>query len=173
MPVCAPAALSDAASGGAAPQRPRTDAAVDADAALGAAGQGGSVFDFVPGKKDLRRLPSGRTNELGDAGRAAAGAVLARLVAANAPALHELRLTGTELGEEGLAPILAALPSNTHLRSMYIYIYGVSLAFAQGTIVPAVHGNTSLRTLDMSHPRRPSFECIGEAERMVNARNSG
>jgi hypothetical protein len=47
---------------------------------------------------------------------AAAGAALGALVAANAPALHELRINDCELGDEGLGPLADALPHNTHLH---------------------------------------------------------
>jgi hypothetical protein len=72
---------------------------------------------------------------------AAAGAALGALVAANAPALRELRLEGSYLTDAGLGPLVDALPANTHLR---VLVYGendTTDAFERERLLPAVRAN--------------------------------
>jgi hypothetical protein len=81
---------------------------------------------------------------------AAAGAALAALVAANAPALHTLTLSDNPaLGDEGLRPMLAALPANTHLRTLRIARSGLSTACARDALLPALHANAALQELQV------------------------
>ena len=80
----------------------------------------------------------------------AAGAALGALVAANTPALRELRVGCCLLGDAGLAPLCDALPHNTHLRSLRCSNNGMSADFARDRFLPAVLANTSLRLLDAS-----------------------
>jgi hypothetical protein len=75
---------------------------------------------------------------------------VADLVAANAPALKELTLSGFKLGEDVLHPLLNALARNTHLRVLHIPRIDVSLSFARNTLMPAVKACATLRRLDCS-----------------------
>jgi hypothetical protein len=52
------------------------------------------------------------------ADRVAAGAALGALLAADAPALTELDVEQCNLGDAGVAPLLEALPRNTHIRTL-------------------------------------------------------
>jgi hypothetical protein len=79
--------------------------------------------------------------------RAAAGAALAALVAANAPALRELIVHHCSLGDAGLGPVLDALTRNTHLRKLDVTDNQLTEAFARDRLLPAVHVNVSLRRL--------------------------
>jgi hypothetical protein len=78
---------------------------------------------------------------------AAAGAALGALVAANAPALHALDLSISELPDAVLGPLVDALPRNTHLRMLNLADeegQGMSEAFARDRLLPAVRANVSL-----------------------------
>jgi hypothetical protein len=75
---------------------------------------------------------------------AAAGAALAALVAANAPALHELHVFGCGLGDAGLGPLVDVLPHNTHLRLLECRWSDVSEAFMRDQLLPAVRTNAWL-----------------------------
>jgi hypothetical protein len=75
---------------------------------------------------------------------AAAGAALGALVAANAPALRELRLGGCDLTDAGLGPLLDALAGNTHLRVLHCRFNGLSEAFKRERLLPAVRANAWL-----------------------------
>ena len=86
-----------------------------------------------------------------EAGKAAAGAALGALVAANSPALHELSLFQCQLSDAGLAPVFAALHLNTHLRSLNCRFTSVSEAFVRDAVLPAVRANVGLQTL-RCHP---------------------
>jgi hypothetical protein len=66
------------------------------------------------------------------------------LVAANAPALRELRLEDSDLKHTGLGPVVDALPVNTHLR---LLVYGgnsIAEAFERERLLPAVRANAWL-----------------------------
>jgi hypothetical protein len=76
---------------------------------------------------------------------AAAGAALAALVAANAPALHELHMQYCRLGDAGLGPLVDALPQNTHLRSLECRMNHLSEAFKRDRLLPAVRANAWLQ----------------------------
>jgi hypothetical protein len=81
----------------------------------------------------------------------AVAAALGALVAANAPALQALHVSGEEVTEEGLVPLFDALPANTHLR-MLSCAYdrnGATAAFARELLLPAVRANSSLHALYM------------------------
>jgi hypothetical protein len=68
---------------------------------------------------------------------AAVGAALGALVAADAPALEVLKLAICNLGDEGLAPMLDALPRNAHLRLLDVALNDASEEFAQERLRPA------------------------------------
>jgi hypothetical protein len=76
-----------------------------------------------------------------------AGAALGALVAANAPALQELRVSHWRLGDACMRPLVDALPANTHLRALDISYNNLSGAFAADVLLPAVRANTGLRQL--------------------------
>lgn len=75
---------------------------------------------------------------------------VAELIAANAPALQELSLSGFALWESTLRPLLEALPRNTHLRVLRMHRTDVGLSFARTTLLPAVKACASLRRLECS-----------------------
>jgi hypothetical protein len=83
---------------------------------------------------------------IGDA-QDAAGAALAALVAADAPALRGLNLSDCGLQEAALGPLLDALTANTHLRTLWLGEVNASAAFLRERLLPAVRANTSLKTL--------------------------
>jgi hypothetical protein len=75
---------------------------------------------------------------------AAAAAALGALVAANAPALRELRLDACDLTDAGLGPLVDALPSNTHLRLLVYGDNAITEAFERERLLPAVRANAWL-----------------------------
>jgi hypothetical protein len=123
---------------------------------LGAAGlcrdmdAAGALLGALVGHPSLRLLAL--TNER-VTDPAALGAALAALVAADAPALQILNISDNALGDAGLAPLVAALPRNRHLRSLNISRNGMSEAFARERLLPAVRANTGLRALQSVDPR--------------------
>jgi hypothetical protein len=73
---------------------------------------------------------------------AAAGAALGTLVAANAPALRELNLSYCPFTDAALAPLVDALPANTHLRVLDCRNNPLlSDAFMRERLLPAVRAN--------------------------------
>jgi hypothetical protein len=86
-------------------------------------------------------------NRVGAMHVVASGAALGALIAANAPALTELDMSWSDLGDEGLRPLFEALPGNTHLRRLAASGNEMSAAFARDVLLPTVRANTSLRTL--------------------------
>jgi hypothetical protein len=78
---------------------------------------------------------------------ATAGAALAALVAANAPALQELHMRSSRLGDAGLASLVDALPHNTHLRRLDCRLNQFSEAFKRDRLLPAVRANPWLQAL--------------------------
>ena len=90
-----------------------------------------------------------RLNEVTDA--AAAGAMLAALVAANAPALRILSIRHIRLRDAGVRPLVDALPHNTHLTTLTLNYCGMSDGFAHGPLLDAVRANESLRKLGTGH----------------------
>jgi hypothetical protein len=91
---------------------------------------------------------------------AAAGAALGALLAANAPALMQLHVSGCSLGDDGLRALLEALPHNTHLRQLQCASNGMSKAFAQRVLLPAVRANGSLRELVTDQRTWPDADAI-------------
>ena len=106
------------------------------------------------------------------AGQDTAGAALGRLIAANSPALKELKCDSSNLRDAGLRPLFEALPHNTHLRSLDITNNNVSHRFASEVVLPAVEANTSLRELKAHgyHFLQDIHE-LDTAARLVAARN--
>jgi hypothetical protein len=102
------------------------------------------------------------------------GAALGALVAADAPALHELHLSRIAIDEGGLLALgllLDALPLNTHLRTLNLTRIRWSNDFARDRLLPAVRANTSLRHLSAQHSTHRN-EFLREAEALVAARNA-
>jgi hypothetical protein len=103
----------------------------------------------------------------------ALGAALRALVAADAPALHELRLShiaSFEAGLVALGPLMDALPLNTHLRTLSLSDNNWTDAFARDRLLPAVRCNASLRLLFAQHTHDNAF--VLEAVALVAARNA-
>lgn len=108
-----------------------------------------------------------------DAQRTAASTALGALVAANSPALTKLETNSCDLGNAGLAPMLAALPHNTHLRVLDISHNRATSAFLNGTVLPALRTNASLRearVLDYGGPPEPLLTAMMEE---IEAREGG
>jgi hypothetical protein len=75
---------------------------------------------------------------------AAARAALAALVAANAPALHELHMRNCRLSDAVLGALVDALPHNTHLRVLACSGNAGSAKFMRTRLRPAVRANAWL-----------------------------
>jgi hypothetical protein len=105
-------------------------------------------------------------NSVDPAGREEAGAALGALVAANAPAMHQLNLSHCDLDDAGLGPLFDALPANTHLRKLTCKGNDLSDAFVRERLLPAVRANSSLRELDT----RLQTHAAREAEALVQRR---
>ena len=132
--------------------------------------------------------PSLETLELYDnappaeGGEALIGPLYAELVAANAPALTTLDLSGSSLGVEVFRPLLQALCSNTHLwhlnmtaggtRPLRAYFMSERFAaFVQDELIPAVEANMSLRHLDytpLDSPAKAHIEALLAARRAAD-----
>ena len=88
---------------------------------------------------------------------------MAQLVAANAPSLARLSIRHSVLGEDGLRPVLAALPRNTHLRQLGCGGWDnddIGKRFVISTLVPAVKANTSLRRLWAGQHGGPAVKLV-------------
>jgi hypothetical protein len=102
--------------------------------------------------------------------QAAVGALLGALVAADAPALHTLNVSRSAFGDAVMGPLFAALPRNTHLRSLDTVSHGISAAFARDVLLPAVRANTGLRMLRTRNGAADADTFTLEAEQLVKAR---
>ena len=71
--------------------------------------------------------------------RDAFGAALGALIAADAPALQVLDCSDCSLGDDGLAPIVQALPLNCHLRELSVADNGMSEEFAREQLLQGLH----------------------------------
>lgn len=107
------------------------------------------------------------------------GAALAAVVAADAPAFTKLDVRGPfhirqRLDQYLLAPVLAALPHNHHLRKLDLSYNHMSEAFAREQLLPAARSNTSLRELFLCGPddgvARPLSAAAEEAKELVRSR---
>ena len=128
----------------------------------------GVLLGALVGHPSLRMLWISEENIAAE-DRSAFGALIAALVAADAPALHILVLVNNanSLGDAGFAPIVEALPLNRHLRDLGLGNSGMSEAFARERLLPAVRANTSLRRLDSEYHWGPEAK---EAEELVKRR---
>ena len=77
----------------------------------------------------------------------AVGALFAELISANSPVLESLQIACSGLADAGLAPVVAALAKNTHLRSLDISDNDCSAAFNQHVLLPGLSANTGLANL--------------------------
>jgi hypothetical protein len=121
----------------------------------------------------LTAHPSLRTliltyNPAQTADRAAAGAALRSLLAANAPALTQLNVSESNLGNVGMRALIEALPANSHLCTLNCSENGITEAFATNVLLPAVRANASLRALVTSQ----HFPAEREAEEVVARRTA-
>ncbi len=106
-----------------------------------------TMFGALTGHVSLRTLNLKDTAVLTAGTFAAAAFWFGALVEANAPALTQLNVSQSDLGDAGLRPLLEALPQNTHLRTLDVSFNGMSAAFTRDVLLPSVHANTSLRQL--------------------------
>ncbi len=98
--------------------------------------------------RSLRTLVLGADRILGEEQQApAVAAALGALVAADAPALQELDISHSGLGDACLGALVDALPLNTHLRTLNLDYTNYTKDFAHDRLLPAVRANTSLRHL--------------------------
>jgi hypothetical protein len=79
--------------------------------------------------------------------QAIAGALLATLVAANAPALHTLDISQCSLGDTGMGLLVDALARNNHLRTLECAGNEITEGFMRNRLRPAVQANAALRKL--------------------------
>ena len=94
--------------------------------------------------RSLRKLDLTGTQGLDGA---AFGATLAALLAADAPALNELSVMRCGLDEAAVGLLCDALPRNSRLRMLNIRGNLAPAGFMRDRLLPAVRGNTGLRTL--------------------------
>ena len=77
--------------------------------------------------------------------------------AAAAPQLCVLDISYNELGDIGLAPLVDALPHNTHLRELQCDRNAMSAEFARDRLMPALAANTGLRVLASLNAEADAF----------------
>jgi hypothetical protein len=99
---------------------------------------------------------------------AEAGAALAALLRANAPALQTLDIGWCRLRDEGMGPVVEALRHNTHLTKLDCRCNLMSEVFASARLLPAVRANASLRELVASD--HDGHSAARTAEALVAAR---
>jgi hypothetical protein len=128
-----------------------------------------ALLAALAGHRSLRTLKVSDNQAQGV--RTAAGAAFGALIAANAPALTELDVSFCRLGDAGLRPLFAALPANTHLRTLDVAQNGVSQACARDVLLPAVRANASLWLL-IAHRPGDENAFTRQAEALVLARGA-
>jgi hypothetical protein len=124
-----------------------------------------ALLGALTGHPSLRSLIISH-NGAGPASRDQAGAVIAALLAANAPALRELEVSSCWLLDAGMGPLFDALPANTHLRTLVCGRNELSDAFVRERLLPAVRANSSLRELKTGL----ETDAAREAEALVQRR---
>jgi hypothetical protein len=82
-------------------------------------------------------------NAVGTGQQSVAGAALGTLIAANAPALRDLRIRVCRLGDAGMGLLVDALQHNTHLRTLECTGHRASDAFVRDRLLPAVRPGLS------------------------------
>jgi hypothetical protein len=128
-----------------------------------------TLFQALTGHPSVQRLLL-LDNTVRAADRARAGASLGALVAANAPALQVLCVSGCTLGDEGLGPLVDALAANTHLRELRLANNNMSKAFALDRLMPALLANTSLRVLTLESREDAASPGVRRLEALVAER---
>jgi hypothetical protein len=137
-----------------------------------------ALLGALAGHRSVRtlRLCSNRGgHEPAVASSAAAGAALAaRIVAADAPSLTQLDVSGCFLGEEGLAPLLDALQRNSHLQTLRADNNGrVAPGFMRRCVLPSVRGNNgALRSLSLQRLAVQRTNDSEEADRREGAEDA-
>ncbi len=122
-----------------------------------------SALTTHPSLRELLLVCNNPEGELDDA--AAVGNALGALIAANSQ-LRTLSVGGNTLGDGGLAPLLEALPRNTHLQRLRCADNNMSDVFARERLLPLVRRtNASLVELEIS--RRWGGEDDGTPPREV------
>jgi hypothetical protein len=104
--------------------------------------------------------------------RQCVGTLLGALIAADAPTLTALTLVQSHLNDAGLRPLFEALPGNAHLRELKCLDNFISNAFEADVLLPAVHANTSLRTLVVYQYAQQASGAVLEAQTLVKSRGS-
>jgi hypothetical protein len=99
--------------------------------------------------QSLRELDVSCNNAGTTALQAIAGAVLATLIAANAPALHTLDVSHCRLGDAGMGLLVDMLPQNNHLHTLKCAGNEITEVFMRNRLLPAVQANASLRKLKL------------------------
>jgi hypothetical protein len=112
-------------------------------------------------------------DDAGVAQQALAGAALGALLAADAPALEELEMDGSDVYDASLRPLFGALPANSHLRTLILngsgnHASAVSAAFARDVLLPAVRANGSLTRLSLG--TAVPWDSARQAEQLVQQR---
>jgi hypothetical protein len=113
-------------------------------------------------------------NPVGAEDQALVGRAFGELVA-NAAALSHLQMSFCDLSDDGLGPLMDALPQNTQLEELRCYAEDLlSEAFVNTRLAPAVRANTSLRELFLTVPPQegaPRHAVMFELQQLVAARN--
>jgi len=127
------------------------------------------LLEAVTGHRHLACLDLS-CNSIGD--HASAAQALGALVGANAPALEELFLMDMGASPESLAPLVTALPRNSHLRRLgmsqnHLFNYA---AFSTAHLLPAVLANRSLRSLTLDQVNGAQVRAVGHVMRREQAR---
>jgi hypothetical protein len=110
-----------------------------------------------------------------DADAAPVAAALGALLAADAPALTALDVSGSELGGAALRPLFAALRSeNRHLRALSLRGCKLDAAFMRDVALPTVRANACLRRVDISSPALPPDDAsVAELAALLRSRGGG
>ena len=116
-----------------------------------------ALFGTLTGHAGLTSIAVSSNNAAEAGAAAAAGALLGALVAADAPQLCVLDISYNELGDIGLAPLVDALPHNTHLRELQCDRNAMSAEFARDRLMPALAANTGLRVLASLNAEADAF----------------
>jgi hypothetical protein len=127
-------------------------------------GAAGAVLGALEGHASLRKLDASARRPC-----ASFGGALARLVAADAPALRSLTASHCRLGDAGLAPLCEALKGNTHLRELRVSGNHCSAAFVRDALLPAVRANASLRVLEAGSAAAAAEACVNARGRAAAA----
>ena len=130
----------------------------------------GALLGALVGHPSLRVLVITFEERIAAEHRAAFGAALAALLAADALALQVLDCSANSLGDVGLAPIVEALVLNHHLLTLCLRVNFWSEAFAREQLLPAVRENTTLRELVACFRDHDPMSAAAEAEELVRRR---